>query len=731
MRKQLFIRIWFRKVLRYLCIPLSLVLVMFPLYGLMTRQTIEAQSANAAEMIATGTTQLERCLLNIRSTTNKLFNETEYILLAGSRDDDPLGDYLTAVQAGKSLQDKTYDSSFITYSYITFARNGIILDDRSTFYSHSNFYPSALEYENESLAEWEQQNQSMEAAILPAHIVRLRHSTYGNSYVTIYQPYLNAGGRLRGAMTVLVKEKDIVSMFLSQQQWQEEGLFCLVTDDGTVLAGHNYDGSALPVQGNDTDWGTYQGQRYLMISRSIPSLNASAIIGMSPALYETGLRAVQRAIWLYLLLGILGCILISSWMTLQDLRVMRPILDALNESGIESQKMLNQIILRNLNRQDALSRELERSRSELEHSRMEVLLRTGSVSPESVQKLTHAAGLKPHNFLLLIPLSGENGPQHLQEELRTVVVTEQVHQLYGQKLYVQMTTDNLILVILTLDSDDPDALRQMCRRTEQLHDNLNMTTPLILSSDFQRIEQLSDIYWQARNMAACADATQKICYLGSGTIPRSTSVEAAYAARLQEYLLSGRTEESIALINDLFPMDNLMPENFKQDFYTVCGILLSAAQKVDCPDISHLCHYDPQLTARQMLNQLQDGCVEVCSHVQFLKHSHNEALQKSILNWLAENFRNPELNAAMTAEQFHISKKYLSQFLKEQTGKSYTEYIEELRLNQAMRLLKTSDLSITDISEQCGFSTANTFYKAFRRRYQLSPSAVRKERAPL
>ena len=118
--------------------------------------------------------------------------------------------------------------------------------------------------------------------------------------------------------------------------------------------------------------------------------------------------------------------------------------------------------------------------------------------------------------------------------------------------------------------------------------------------------------------------------------------------------------------------------------------------------------------------------MEICSHVQFLKHSHNDALQKNILDWLAQNFQNPEINAAMTAEQFKISKKYLSQFLKEQTGKSYTEYVEELRLDHAMQLLRTTDLNITDVAEQCGFSTANTFYKAFRLKYQLSPSAVRK-----
>lgn len=225
MRKRLFVRNWIRRLLRYLCIPVGFFLVVVPLYSLMIRQTIQAQSSSTMEMLAIGTTQLERCLSNIRSTTNKLFSETEYTLLASSYDNSILGDYQTLTRASKSLQDKTYDSSVITYSYITFERNGIILDDRSAYESHSNFYPGALEYEDVSQEEWDAQNQIDVMTIKPAHVVKLMHSSYGNSYVTVYQPYVNTAGRLCGAMTVLIKEKDVVSMFLSQQQWREEGLF--------------------------------------------------------------------------------------------------------------------------------------------------------------------------------------------------------------------------------------------------------------------------------------------------------------------------------------------------------------------------------------------------------------------------------------------------------------------------------------------------------------------------
>ena len=80
MRKRLFVRNWIRRLLRYLCIPVGFFLVVFPLYSLMIRQTIQAQSSSAMEMLAIGTTQFERCLSNIRSTTNKLFHAKRSIL---------------------------------------------------------------------------------------------------------------------------------------------------------------------------------------------------------------------------------------------------------------------------------------------------------------------------------------------------------------------------------------------------------------------------------------------------------------------------------------------------------------------------------------------------------------------------------------------------------------------------------------------------------------------------
>ena len=57
----------------------------------------------------------------------------------------------------------------------------------------------------------------------------------------------------------------------------------------------------------------------------------------------------------------------------------------------------------------------------------------------------------------------------------------------------------------------------------------------------------------------------------------------------------------------------------------------------------------------------------------------------------------------------------LSTIFKQQTGKNISSYIEDIRIKEAMRLLRTTDWTINQISEAIGYLTVSTFCRAFRR----------------
>ena len=74
-----------------------------------------------------------------------------------------------------------------------------------------------------------------------------------------------------------------------------------------------------------------------------------------------------------------------------------------------------------------------------------------------------------------------------------------------------------------------------------------------------------------------------------------------------------------------------------------------------------------------------------------------------------------------------LNKHYFSREFRKVTNCSYITYINQLRCQKAIVLLLNTDLSIRDISIQCGFSDQAYFDKVFSKHYGITPSGYRKE----
>lgn len=718
---------WLSRLVQYLIIPTVLCVILLPLYNILHQQTIKAQLTDASEQLASSVSTFENYLYNIRYVTNKLFHDSSYNILAVSSDDYALGDNATGQTASRLLEDLTYSMSPVSYSYVTFARNQFVIDDCRAYRSYNSYYPGTLEYHGMSQEDWTAQLRQGKMSYLPAQEVVLYQTAYPDTYLTISQPFFDSYDRFMGSCTMLLREKQLINLFLPLEDWRSNCLFYIAGADGTILLHHHFDG-ALPLDNVSKDGPqVYDGQEYLFVSREISDLNATAVIGLPYEVYSDNLAPINRMIWLYIGTGLLASLALSIAMTVLDLRFMGPMMDALDNYEGMDRHLFYDMILQKLRTHNQLSIELERTRNQMEHGRIEALLKTGTAnSPADHQLLCETLHLTDSNYLLLIPASTEPEAEG-SEEFRLMLLAEQVCQCYGGHPFIHNAADGSVLVVLTLEQDTPEGYDRLCSQTQNLYTRLQTRQPLVLSGRFTNLEQLSSVYWQARNAAARADSEQQVYCLRDHALARTTVPEIATLERLNEYLLAGYTEKAQELILQIFGSQELSLESFQQIFYSVRGVLLTAAEKAACEDVTLTTPYDHRQPMGRQIRHLCDCCLIIGSHVDALKQSHNQQLQQSILQWLEENFYRPDLNLAMAAEQFHISKKYVSQFLKDQTGKSYNEYVEELRLSHAMTLLRESDLSVTEIAIQCGFSSQNTFYKAFRRRFDISPSSIRRD----
>jgi len=91
---------------------------------------------------------------------------------------------------------------------------------------------------------------------------------------------------------------------------------------------------------------------------------------------------------------------------------------------------------------------------------------------------------------------------------------------------------------------------------------------------------------------------------------------------------------------------------------------------------------------------------------------------------LRDHFRSP-LNLKEVAARCGVSREHFIRAFGRRYGESPGELLRRLRLEHARRMLRATQIPVQDVALACGFADANTFGRAFRQRYGLTPGNER------
>ena len=105
-----------------------------------------------------------------------------------------------------------------------------------------------------------------------------------------------------------------------------------------------------------------------------------------------------------------------------------------------------------------------------------------------------------------------------------------------------------------------------------------------------------------------------------------------------------------------------------------------------------------------------------------------KALMTDAIRYIDANY-SENLTLGDVCKHFAISKTYFCHLFKLITGKTFTEYLTECRVQAAMSLLEDHSQSITEISDKLGFSNTSYFSKIFKKYTGRLPKEYRKERS--
>jgi tetratricopeptide (TPR) repeat protein len=93
-----------------------------------------------------------------------------------------------------------------------------------------------------------------------------------------------------------------------------------------------------------------------------------------------------------------------------------------------------------------------------------------------------------------------------------------------------------------------------------------------------------------------------------------------------------------------------------------------------------------------------------------------------------KHIENPDLSVSEIAKELGTNVLYVSQAINQHAGKTFSQFINEFRIEEARKLLldkNIAETSITEIGVHCGFSSSNTFFRQFKEITGLTPSQFR------
>ncbi|MBD2861529.1 helix-turn-helix transcriptional regulator [Paenibacillus oceani] len=118
-----------------------------------------------------------------------------------------------------------------------------------------------------------------------------------------------------------------------------------------------------------------------------------------------------------------------------------------------------------------------------------------------------------------------------------------------------------------------------------------------------------------------------------------------------------------------------------------------------------------------------------CSEKKLQQNENNENLLQTkiaeVVQYINQHYHS-RITLETLSKQFYISPYYLSRIFKKATGFSFVEYLTTVRIKEAQKMLRKTNMKVSDIAADVGFENISHFIKIFKKLSQCSPLQYRK-----
>jgi len=198
------------------------------------------------------------------------------------------------------------------------------------------------------------------------------------------------------------------------------------------------------------------------------------------------------------------------------------------------------------------------------------------------------------------------------------------------------------------------------------------------------------------------------------------------------YVQAGDSVNAIAILNgilgEIFAISSGNLDIIKANIYELTAVLMRAAVDagVVLTDLSAVLKKVTTILSQEtqydevclLTSEVMENIISILYQNRFKKQS-NEHLMKAI-NFIKKNYES-EISLDMVAKNVFVSGYYLSHLFRDEMNMTFSDYVNKVRMEAAVKLMKERRLSISDIAIKTGFKEAGYFSKIFKKYHGISP----------
>ncbi|MDD5936778.1 MAG: AraC family transcriptional regulator [Clostridiales bacterium] len=447
------------------------------------------------------------------------------------------------------------------------------------------------------------------------------------------------------------------------------------------------------------------------------------------------LNSYQIAFFILIVITCIFCMMLIYYFSKRN---MRPIIDMKTE------------LASSMKQNDSLVLELEQQRPIIYNSYMSRIIKGMIANEQEAEEIKGFLGLNDTNlkYSILYASVYENQIEFYMEDTENRSVTDSklqdyretirsyLYEYFGNDILIYEVSVNSFAILLTTDSSLSleDSNQMIKSRFLELHNSLMLEHSIwIFGGLGNRNHQLSYL-WKSYQQAM-----EAVSFIHEGHVfqtymdikrdKTSYYYPLEMAQQLSNFIHTGnekQVHEIFRIIKKVNFDDVSLPISLIRWLLSdIRNTLLKVRFSIPATKENQhiLDSIDAAFQESKTLDLMEEISIKLCSLHE--KKAEGNRLIVNIQSYIKENYMDSSLSLKKISEVFDISESYFSYLFKAETKQNFSEYLELIRMDQAMILLKTTNINVSDMYLELGYNNANSFRRAFKKIHGVSPKMIR------